>query len=145
MGGRPDPATSIDLYATQRSSAAGSVRTSARRRSSRTPPRHVEANAATVERISKVAEARSDLGDDSDTLTQQYSQDNVDERVLLIQADAEAAVNEDARRARSGVPSTAPVEYGHMPVPIRGELSGISTWTIGLHASGLRGFLPLRQ
>ena len=66
----------------------------------------------------------------SDAETQAYSQDEVDERMLLVRAEAEAAVRRDERRARSGIPDTAPVEYGHMPIPIREYLSRVSAWTL---------------
>ena len=50
--------------------------------------------------------------------------------MLLVRAEADAAVRRDERRARSGIPDTAPVEYGHMPFPIRGDLSRVSAWTL---------------
>ena len=75
-------------------------------------------------------EAGGESHEASDAETQAYSQDEVDERMLLVRAEAEAAVRRDERRARSGVPDSAAVDYGHMPFPIRGDLPRVSGWTL---------------
>lgn len=84
--------------------------------------------------------------EDLSPTTQAYSQEEVDERMALIRAKADAAIQAANSRECAGIPATAPIEYGHMPVPVRAYMQrGHEVGVVGRHAQGVRWLLSLHE